>query len=75
MTSHYVSRTGKPGPVVVPQYRSSKITAFVWGKNTILKFVGNTKYKSKKLTLQERFLKPLPCFRPKSVIFATLFQT
>ena len=52
MTSHYVSRTGNPGPVIVPQYRSSKITVFVWGKNTILKFVGNTKYKSKKLTLQ-----------------------
>ena len=25
---------------------------FVWGKNRILKFVGNTKYKSMKLTLQ-----------------------
>ena len=43
---------GNPGSVIVPQYCSSKITVFVWGKNTILKFVGNTKYKSKKLTLQ-----------------------
>ena len=25
---------------------------FVWGKNIILKFVGNTKYKSMKLTMQ-----------------------
>ena len=44
--------TGDPGSVIVPQYSSSKITVFVWGKNTILKFVGNTKYKSMKLTLQ-----------------------
>ena len=44
--------TGNPGSVVVAQYGSSKITVFVWGKNTILKFVGNTKYKSMKLTLQ-----------------------
>ena len=36
----------------MPQYGSSKITVFVWGKNTILKFVGNTEYKSMKLTLQ-----------------------
>ena len=41
--------TGYPGSVIVPQYISSKITAFVWGKNTILKFVGN---RSMKLTLQ-----------------------
>ena len=46
------STTGHPGSVIVPQYDSSKITAFVWGKNTILKFVGNTKYKSMKVTLQ-----------------------
>ena len=38
--------------MIVPQYGSSKITVFVWGKNTILKFVGNIKYKSMKLTLQ-----------------------
>ena len=38
--------------MIVPQYGSSKITVFVWGKNVILKFVGNTKYKSMKLTLQ-----------------------
>ena len=38
--------------MIVPQYGSSKFTVFVWGKNTILKFVGNTKYKSMKLTLQ-----------------------
>ena len=39
--------------MIVPQYGSSKITVFVWGKNAILKFVGNTKYiKSMKLTLQ-----------------------
>ena len=44
--------TGNPGSVIVPQYGSSKIKVFVWGKNTILKFVGNTKYKSMKLTLQ-----------------------
>ena len=31
------------GSVIVPQYSSSKITVFVWGKNTILKFLGNTK--------------------------------
>ena len=36
-------RTGNPGSVIVPQYGSSKITVFVWGKNTILKFLGNTK--------------------------------
>ena len=35
--------TGDPGSVIVPQYRSSKITVFVWGKNTIQKFLGNTK--------------------------------
>ena len=46
------SVTGSPGSVIVPQFGSSKITVFVWGKNTILKFVGNTKYKSMKLTLQ-----------------------
>ena len=44
--------TGNPGSVIVPQYGSSKITVFVLGKNTILKFVGNIKYKSVKLTLQ-----------------------
>ena len=44
--------TGNPGSVIVPQYYSSKIRVFVGGKNTILKFVGNTKYKSMKLTLQ-----------------------
>ena len=44
--------TGNPGSVKVPQYGSSKITVFVWGKNTILKFLGNTKYSSMKLTLQ-----------------------
>ena len=38
--------------MIVPQYRSSKITVFVWGKNTILQFLGNTEYKSMKLTLQ-----------------------
>ena len=38
--------------MIVPQYGSSKITVFVWGKSTIVKFVGNTKYKSMKLTLQ-----------------------
>ena len=38
--------------MIVPQYKgSSTITVFVWGKNTILKFVGNTNYKSMKLTL------------------------
>ena len=35
--------TGNPGSVIVPQYSSSKITLFVWGKNIILKFLGNTK--------------------------------
>ena len=35
--------TVNPGSVIVPQYGSSKITVFVWGKNTILKFLGNTK--------------------------------
>ena len=46
------SVTGNPGSVIVPQYGSSKITVFVWGKNIILKFLGNTKYRSMKLTLQ-----------------------
>ena len=31
--------TGNPGSVIVPHYGSSKITVFVWGKNTILKFL------------------------------------
>ena len=35
--------TGNPGSVIVPQYASSKITVFVWSKNIILKFLGNTK--------------------------------
>ena len=42
--------TGNPGSVIVPQDTSSKITVFVWGKNTICK-----KYsvlRSMKLTLQ-----------------------
>ena len=34
--------TGHPGSRIVPQYGSSKITVFVWGKNTILKFLRNT---------------------------------
>ena len=38
--------------MIVPQHGSSEITVFVWGKNMILKFVVNTKYKSMKLTLQ-----------------------
>ena len=38
--------------MIVPQYSSSKFTVFVRGKNTILKFVGNTKCKSMKLTLR-----------------------
>ena len=33
------SMTGNPGSVIVLQYGSSKITVFVWGKNTILKFL------------------------------------
>ena len=28
--------TGDPGSVIVPQYGSSKITVFVWGKNTMM---------------------------------------
>ena len=35
--------TGNPGSVIAAQYGSSKITVFVWGKNIILKFLGNTK--------------------------------
>ena len=35
--------TGNPGSVIVPKYGSSKITVFIWGKNIILKFLGNTK--------------------------------
>ena len=35
--------TGNPGSLIVPQDGSSKITVFVWGKKTILKFAGNTK--------------------------------
>ena len=34
--------TGNPGSVIVPQYSASKITVFVWGKNTIVKAAGNT---------------------------------
>ena len=37
------SRTGNPGFTIVPQYESYKVTMFVWGKATILRFVGNTK--------------------------------
>ena len=37
------SCTGNPGSVILPQYGSSKITVLVWGKNIILKFLGNTK--------------------------------
>ena len=37
------SHLGNPGSVIVPQYSSSKITVFVWGKNTIVEFIGNTK--------------------------------
>ena len=44
--------TGNPGSVIVPQYGSSKIAVFVWGKNIMLKFLGNTKERSIKLTLQ-----------------------
>ena len=36
--------TGNPGSVIVPHTDgSSKITVFVWGKNTILKYEGNAK--------------------------------
>ena len=35
--------TGNPGSVIVPEYGSSKITMFVWGKNAIPKFLENTK--------------------------------
>ena len=38
--------------MIVPQYGSSQITEFVWGKNMILKFVGNAKFRSMILTLQ-----------------------
>ena len=38
-----ICSTGDPRSVIVPQYDSSKITVFVWGKNIILKFLGNTK--------------------------------
>ena len=37
-----IGGTSNPGSVIVPQYGSSKITVFVWGKSTILKFVRNT---------------------------------
>ena len=47
-----IGSTGNPGSVRVPQYGSSKITVFVWGKNTILEFLGDTKHRSIKLTLQ-----------------------
>ena len=40
--------TGNPGSEIVPQYSSSKITVFVWDKNTILKFV-KTKLRSMKV--------------------------
>ena len=35
--------TGNPGSLIVQikKYHSSKITVFVCGKNTILKFLGN----------------------------------
>ena len=40
-----VSRNGigNPSSLLVPQYGSSKIIVFVWGKNMVLKFAGNTK--------------------------------
>ena len=38
--------------MIVPQYGSSKFTVLVRGKNTILKFVGNTTCKLMKLTLR-----------------------
>ena len=40
---HDSKTTGNPGSVIVPQYGSSLIIVFVWGKNTTLKFVGNMK--------------------------------
>ena len=42
-TKKSVAITGNPDSVIVPRYGSSKITVFVWGKNIILKFLGNTK--------------------------------
>ena len=41
-TKYVTMYTDNQGSVRVPQYESSKITAFVKGKNMILKFVGNT---------------------------------
>ena len=38
----FISITGTPGSVIVPQYDSCTITVFVWGKVTIVKSVGNT---------------------------------
>ena len=35
MLSKYGRTTGNPGSVIVPQYGSSKITVFVWGKGPI----------------------------------------
>ena len=43
LANNLMRTTGNPGSVIVPQYGSSKITVFVWGKNIILKFLGNTK--------------------------------
>ena len=34
--------TGNPGSVILSHYGFIKITVFVWGKSTTLKFVGNT---------------------------------
>ena len=41
--------TGNPGYVIVPQYGPSKITVFVWGKNTLYdpKICRNRKHKIK----------------------------
>ena len=44
--------TGNPGSLIVPQYKSYKITVFVWDEAAILKFARNTYYeKSMKPTL------------------------
>ena len=39
------STTGNPGSVIVPQYGSSKITVFVWGKNITLEFLSSISIK------------------------------
>ena len=43
VTNNLAITTGNPGSGIERQYGYSKITVFVWGKNIVQKFLGNTK--------------------------------